>query len=252
MFTIDVLRHAVKMLFHDTWATLRLTLLPVAIGVGLGYLAALAIVGDAPSTDVGAVGRKTIDGRTAAAILVNLLMLFIGFAWGAVGWHRYGLLSERPGALLPRFDTQFFWAYVWAAIRLALMSVVLFLPLVLLIALLLSMLGADRLPLAVILIAIPAVLVSAMLLRYSLILPAAAIGQPITLREARLATQGRLGAFVALGILLTVIGNFAEREFGGGVLGFVTWATISWFSLALGLSVLTTLYGVFVEKRELS
>lgn len=94
-------------------------------------------------------------------------------------------------------------------------------------------------------------------LRLSPTLPAAALGHSITLHQAWRATIGQSGAMFLAGVVLMVcylvssalaIIIFAEIHRLSGALLFVVvqWAYVMW-----GASMLTTIYGVTVEKRSL-
>ena len=249
MFSLGVLRHAVKMLAWDPWATLRLTLLPLAFGFAAAFLAA-TLIGGTGAEERLADASRPVDGRIVAGLLAYLLIFLAAFCWAAVAWHRYSLLSERPGALLPRFDSQLFWSYVGAAIRVCAMGLLLFLPLLVVAGILLQATG--NLVLIGLMMIVPMILISARILRYSLILPAAALGQRMTLTEALKASEDNSGAFIALSLLLTVAGNLAEADISAGWTGLAIGLILTWASIALSLAVLTTLYGVCVENRDLT
>ncbi|MFC4667324.1 hypothetical protein ACFO5X_02050 [Seohaeicola nanhaiensis] len=249
MFSLGVLRHAVSMLFYDLWATVRLTLLPVLIGYGLGYFAAIEIGGVGADNLLGD-RPVVVDGRIMLGLLAYVLVYFAAFCWAAVAWHRYSLLAERPGGLLPRFDAAQFWAYVGAGFRVGGMGLLMFVPLTIVVGILAPMIG--NIWMVMLIMGIPMLLISARLLRYSLVMPAAALGKRMTLAEAAAASEGHTGTFVALTVMLWLIGTLSETDFGGGWAGLILSFLLVWFSLALGLSVLTTLYGVCVEKRDLS
>lgn len=249
MFSVGVLRHAVSMLFYDFWATVRLTLFPVLIGYGLGYVAAIEIGGVGADNLLG--GRPTVvDGRIMLGLLAYVLAYFAAICWAAVAWHRYSLLAERPGGVLPRFNAALFWAYVGAGVRVGGMGLLMFVPLTVAVGILAPMIG--NIWLVMVLMGIPMLLISARLLRYSLVMPAAALGKRMTLSEAAAATEGHNGTFVTLTVMLWLIGTLSEAGFGDGWAGLAISLLLLWFSLALGLSVLTTLYGVCVEKRSLN
>lgn len=247
MFSLGVLRHALRMLLHDPWATIRITILPIGLGAAAGRLAEIAIMGEAlPDDEL----MSRTDPRALLAVLASLFCEVAGIAWAAVGWHRWGLLSEAPGAILPRFDAPLFWSYFWISIKIALIILACMVPLLLAAgALGLSTGNSDA---STALLFLGVLFILALSLRYSLALPAAAIGLPMTLGAAFHATRGYTHAFILLSAVLSVISLAGAYIPVQGVPGLALQAALTWFSLALGLSVLTTLYGTLVEKRDLT
>ena len=90
-------------------------------------------------------------------------------------------------------------------------------------------------------------------LRLSVALPAVAIGKPLPFSQAWEATQGKSGPIVFLLVL----------NFGAQYLVQLLFIQLGFFPLfghvlnllvipMINISILTTMYGVFVEKRELS
>lgn len=181
----------------------------------------------------------------------------------AIAWHRFVLLDEVPGPVWPRVLLMTLGSYV-------LRSVGLFLLLALLLSLIsipMFMLGGSEFAaIAVfVMIGVPAVLALVVLnFRWSLILPAAAIGQPISMKQARRATEGKskLILFLTLlySILPVVIGAAVGvvREVLSALdslplpLELALNGAMNAFLFLVGASMLTTLYGVFIEGRELS
>ena len=93
--------------------------------------------------------------------------------------------------------------------------------------------------------------------RLSPLLPAAALGEKQRMREAWAMTRGQGPAFVTLSLIL-VAGNgaliAAGTELGLLHLTILAWAWLAvsyWLRTMVGVSVLTTIYGHYVEKRPL-
>ena len=93
-------------------------------------------------------------------------------------------------------------------------------------------------------------------MRLSITLPATAIGQPLTFRQAWDQTQGANGVIVVMllaSIAFQVILQLVLAVFGiipviGALLSvFVGLIVVP----VLNLSLLTTMYGVFIQKRQL-
>lgn len=191
------------------------------------------------------------------AIILGIVIGFL-YLWIAVAWHRFVLLDEMPQTLLPPFHGDRMAAYFGR-------SVVLFL-IILLIAIVLGFVNGiviaatNGSPLALMLTTLLIVFVTLVLsYRLAPMFPAAAIGKALGVREAWAATAGANGTILALALisaLASVIVDlpvFLLREFpGGAIITFLWTAVTAWFKLLIGVSILTTLYGVFVEKREIA
>jgi hypothetical protein len=92
-------------------------------------------------------------------------------------------------------------------------------------------------------------------MRLALILPAAAVGRPMTLGESWRYTARASGAiFVAIVILsaLSIGAGFVlDLLLPGGLVRTVFDVVVTWISLMVGVSVMTTLYGHLVERRAI-
>ncbi|MFT4962380.1 MAG: hypothetical protein ACI92Z_003477, partial [Paracoccaceae bacterium] len=79
----------------------------------------------------------------------------------------------------------------------------------------------------------------------------AAVGKPMSLRQSWTLTKGKFGLIIFVALALTVLGNLAKVNLVPEYLGWAISIFLSWFSFAFGISILTTIYGVYVEKRAL-
>ena len=82
------------------------------------------------------------------------------------------------------------------------------------------------------------------------------VGEKLTLKQAWRATAEDDGAVVTLAML--VIGGSLLVELpaliddsAGSIVNLVYGLVINWFATMIGISVLTSLYGHFVEKRPI-
>lgn len=104
-----------------------------------------------------------------------------------------------------------------------------------------------------ILIQLPVV---ALAFRLTTALPAAALGATADFWAGWKATEGQTGDFVALALIavgimlvLNLIGLYA---FSGIMILSLLWTVIiGWLQMMVGISILTTLYGHYIEKRPL-
>jgi hypothetical protein len=252
MLGIQLFFRAFKMLFHDIWVTVRLTLFPLAIGgVLIGGLLTLVFGVGGLEFEQGTFTPKDATAGIFLPSVISFAILMFVICWSAVGWHRYVLLQERPDAFLPKLNGALLGAYFWAIVRFFLVSLVILFPVVMLAMWLLIVVGAGE---TTFILTISAVLIvaSALMFRIALIIPAAAIGKPSTIRESWQATKGYFWAFVIVAFASNLLNGLAQRIEGDG---FVSWALffiLYWLSFAVSISILTTLYGHCIEKRELA
>ncbi|GAA6180753.1 hypothetical protein NBRC116594_21910 [Shimia sp. NS0008-38b] len=187
-----------------------------------------------------------------ASSLIFQLLTMIATLWVAVAWHRFVLLEEYPNGVVPTFYGGRILAYFGYGVLLGLV--------VGLATVFVAILVGGALFWAPIL-AIAAVVVVAIagswaFYRLSPILPACAIGNKIGMKEAWAATKPLSGSI--LGAMVVFVGTiFALALLGafiGGLipmLGGVLILAINWLYILLGISFLTTLYGVAVEDRPI-
>lgn len=183
--------------------------------------------------------------------LLTVLYIFVS-AWVAVAWHRFVLLEEYPTGWVPAFHWQAMKGYMKPALILVVLFWWVYVPV------LVAVIGPvarngpifSVLPLAVI------VLTMLLLARIALIFPAAAMERRMSLAEAWRATKGATSALAIIIILLLV----AQIVLGQVVLAIAAFAPIigaaayAVYSIGFGLlkiSLLTTGYGYFVQKRDL-
>jgi len=92
-------------------------------------------------------------------------------------------------------------------------------------------------------------------LRWSLVLPGTAVGKPTGVGESWRQTAPLSGTIVGTSVLLMAINllvGFVALPFGASPIGTLLSLAGNWFTLMVGLSVLTTLYGHIVEGRTLA
>jgi len=251
MLGVRLFIHAFTMLFHDFWATVRLILFPLLIGVVLigGLFFLLGNVG----ATIGANGPDETTVGFVAAILISLVIAVFVVCWSAVGWHRYVLLQERPGALLPKVNGPFLRAYLWAGVKVFLIALLLFVPVVILAVPIIPQLVNEVNPRVFILVnVVLSIVFAAIFFRVTLIMPAAAVGNPLTIGESWKATKGYFWAFVIVAVASNAL-NFLANVIGGdGLVALALSLLFNLLSFAVGVSILTTLYGACIEQRELA
>lgn len=188
------------------------------------------------------------------------ILLVIGalYLWIAVSWHRFVLLDEHPTSLLPAFYSDRLLAYFGRGLQAGLILVVAGLVVGVVYGVLLGITGGSLFFAIVGAVVMMTVL---LLISYRLapIFPGAAIGKPIGIAAAWAATSGSSGTIVVLAIVSAVASVIIDlptqlfQHFPAGGILTVIWLNVTaWIKLMVGISILTTLYGVYVEKRTLA
>lgn len=242
MKAFQIIRHALLQVIGNFRQALMLSVMPVA-----GQC--LLVI----------VGFMMLTGRHGGSVGTPLIVLMIlGFAicgvWLAVRWHRFVLLDERAHPLSPP-PAAAMWRYVGFALIVPLAA----LPL-LLVTFLFMAAGVNLglgLP-AVIILVILMFLTSGLMLILGTALPGAAIGAPHPIRAAWNGMKPAAGVVFLLLIAGSVANwlgqyGFALLQRSGLPLSVYLGINLAfyWLSTLFGLSLLTTLWGHFVEGRPL-
>ena len=258
----EMFTHAIRMVFGNFAEALKLSAIPYLLTIAAG----LAIAGTLGSTDLAfpapsdpsdPSGTVPQDSATqdpgGAALMLGLLLIVldvIALCWIAVGWHRFILKSEYPEGPVPAWHGAEIRGYLWKSILLGLIFVLFMIPAILLIALM-----SGSAPTTF--IAIGAVMIGfyVVSLRLGLVLPAAAIGSQQTFGWSGRTTQPYNLAIVTLAVLSVavylILGAVAGAvALGSPMLALIVQAAFDWLILMIGVSLLTTVYGVAVEGRE--
>lgn len=245
--------HALRMVYGNFKQVLQITIGPALIAIGV--LVAIGLINRIPSDPIyfGAEGPSRDPADVfVGGFLFMFLLIFAVFLWVAVAWHRFVLLEEYPKRILPTFHAGRIFAYFGQLFVIGLMVLALFVPL----ALLSVGLGQGIPAVAALILLIGYLFVLVITMRLSITLPATAIGQPLTFRQAWDQTQGANGVIVVMllaSIAFQVILQLVLAVFGiipviGALLSvFVGLIVVP----VLNLSLLTTMYGVFIQKRQL-
>jgi hypothetical protein len=256
---IAIVRHSLKQIFGNLGAVLRisilLALIPLAFMLALGLAPLFA--------DEAAMQRAIETGSMPwGRFLLFLLVAIVTAIWIAVAWHRFILLEEQPGTVLPAWKGDRVWSYLVASIIVILIGIVV----TIVISLVMGLILAAILPMpttmaglifvtiiAGLLIGVPIIVV---ILRIGPILPASAVGERLGVGGAWEATRGSTLTFAGVAVVIILISLALEfigaRVFGRSVMLAGIWGfAVQWFNLMLGLSIATTIYGHYVQRRPL-
>lgn len=248
--------HSVRMILRNVPAILRIFWAPIALCIaffaGFLFLTGLNEV---------LVWGETVDipaDRLPRFYFLWIVIIWIATgimsAWGITAWHRFILLEEIVGTI-PQFDARRAFGYFFRMILLGVITLLILLP----IGFVLMAIMQAVWPIAMLLLIGAVLFWGVLMLRWALILPAWALDKPLTLSESwrtwdGLENPGRkaLGLILVYGVFQFVIGFVVEAFSFSPVLYTVMAILGQLFVAILNVSILTTLYGHIVEKRELA
>ena len=249
---LATLNHAFQSVWLNRMVALRMSWIwYIILALMLAFSTRLSSASEAPNPEAPSAKFFLIDAVTL------LLVLFVNSSL-AVHWHRYILLDEVPGM----FDTFRLDGKVWRyfgnslIIMLALIvpSIAIAVPFVLIAAVFAPQLAALGSAIGVIIV------VSIGFLRLGLKLPAVALGiVDFRFTDAWRASAGNstriAGIFmITLSIALIAAAIIATLSLSGSlvgvVIGFILQLAVNWFLTFFMITLLTSLYGFFVQNRN--
>ncbi len=255
MLGLEIFVHSVKMVLRNLTQALQISVVPALIG---GFLAiGLFFLFGIPFEEFNSETNGFPEGVTAASftgfLLCLMAVVFGVMLWIVVSWHRFVLLEEYPSGLVPPFRFDRVLAYFGRLLMLGLIALIIMIPG----ALIMGMMAQSSVALGILVWLGLIIILTIGFYRASPILPGAAIGKPIKLSEAWQATSGASGA-IALLVVLSILFQILLQLLASlllfvpiiGVL-IVLFASMLIVPL-INVSILTTIYGVFIEKRELA
>ncbi|WP_299906539.1 hypothetical protein [uncultured Paracoccus sp.] len=241
MKALSILNHSIWQVFGNFGAAFRISALPVL----LQWLLLLLVLPRLASSMLGEAGQNPLGMVVFAIISVAAFLLI------AVNWHRFILMNETP-RLIPRLHRKAALAYLLRVVQIILVLLVVLIPAGLAMALV-SQTGSVVL--IVLLSMAASIAFAAIVTRLSISLPAAAIDQPMSLSAGWKVLAGRNDVVIVLAVV-TGIAQFVLSWLVGALsLSFATGVVLQivsgWVVMMVGLSILTTLYGHYVEGRPL-
>jgi len=190
--------------------------------------------------------------ETIFPTIVLGLLAVIASLWIAVAWHRFALTGESTSGWLPQFHGSAVMGYLGRSILIGVLVV----------------LGVMVLsiPIGIISIGLPGlagimslILIGAaayLFFRLGIMLPAAALGEKLTLGETWDVTKGRSSIILVLALIVVGASVIIQlpswfNDNPSSIINVVYSLVVNWFATIIGISVLTTLYGHFVENRPI-
>ncbi len=201
-------------------------------------------------TEVEGVELPVMSAEYAAQNVILAVLAIIASLWIAVAWHRFVLVGEYAGGWLPRWHGANMLGYLGRSILLGIVVVIA----VVIVSVPLGLIAAG-LPGLVFLVPFVVLAFGAVLFfRLGVVLPAAALGEKVTFPQAWAATKGEGGTIVSLAALVVGASLLLQLPtlLSGNpysLVSLVYGLVVNWFATIIGISVLTTLYGHFIEKR---
>lgn len=247
---LHILMHSMRMVSGNLGAALRIGLVPGAILLGC---AAVLFVGLAPMVEQAMAGEKTAFGTYVFGFMTVFIGFILAVVMFAVNWHRFILLEEYPSGLGLQFHGREMLSYFGIGFLLAL---ILILPMMLALMVVASIaMALQSAGAATVLSFLISFVFSAVFLRLGVVLPAVAIRKKIRIGQAWDATSGHMGDFLMLAVVMAVLQTVLEQAgplLGQSVMAVVVLVAGNLFFAVVNISVLTTLYGHYIEGRPLT
>ncbi len=243
----EIFIHSVRLVFSNLGAAFQISLVPYAIS-GLAFLflgaQAISIMESASPEELAAA-----DGGLWLNLIIYGIVAILMSLWIAVAWHRYVLLEEYPTGWIPSFHSSEIGGYFIKGLLLGFIIFGAALLFSISVGLILLPILGPFFPFLVIALA------TYLFYRFCPVLPAVAVGHPMTFGTAWEATKGNGGAIAMLVLLVVLLSMLLEvpNMIGGSdtVIGIIYSLVVSWIMTLVGSSVLTTFYGHFVEGRAI-
>lgn len=248
----QIFRHSLRQVTGNFNAALRVSgvLYLAQWTLSLLLLGAAAMTGDGMATMQG-------GGGSLLGVLVAALVAVVTGLWMAVAWHRYVLRGEAPGAV-PNFRGDRILAYFLRSVGYCLISVLIAVTWgVAVSTLAFATLGTSEATAIIVmgfLVYLPLLVITYRLLTG---LPAVALSPDAgPFWAGWRVTKGHTGDIIALAlvtvaivVVLKLIGTFV---FGQVMILSLIWTFLAgWLQTIVSVSILTTLYGHYIEGRAL-
>ena len=252
MKAISILVHSIRLLFNNLDAALRISIVPYVILTVVNTYFQIQI---APYQDPSNMPATIPGGGFWFMMFLAIIAMIVIGLWIAVAWHRYILLEEISGGLIPQFHGNLVLSYFGRGLLIGILCAIAAFFAGMVIGFIAGVLMG---PIAGGVVGGTAGAIVGLILFYRMcpILPAAAVGRNLSVRDAMAATTGQGGTIISLAVIggLVIIILQLPSLIGGDPLSpisLVYSAVIGWFTTLIGVSVLTTFYGHFVEGREI-
>lgn len=246
---LHIFTHSVRLVFSNLGYALRVSLVLYLLQVA-GQVA--RFINPPQMQDIDGMPMPVMDPGLAMQSLVFGILALISSLWIAVAWHRFVLAEEYPSGWLPRWHGSNMLSYLLRSLLLAIL-----IGLAVTIAAVPFGFIAMGLPGLAWLLPVAMIGFGAYLfLRLAVMLPAAALGEKMPLSEAWAATRGESDTLISLSVIVVLASFLIQLPTilngdPGSFINLIYGLVVNWFATIIGISVLTTLYGHFIEKRPI-
>lgn len=249
--------HSVRMVFENLGPALRIsgllyvTYVAVNLYFMLNYSDDLLVLQLAWA--LGIIPPEPPRGFYTAMVLSLVTALLVNL-WVAVLWHRFVLLSQISETVVPPFYPNVIVTYFGKTVQLMLMLI----PVGVVVLVVLSLAFGSFAGKFTGMI-IPQILLGVFLYlfyRFGLIFPAVALKTPMNFKTSWEKTKAGSGAIGQLAVIV-IAASIVIRIPGGmnpdpiSVINLTYSYVVGWIAMMVGVSIFTTLYGVYIEGREL-
>ena len=250
----QIFRHSIRQVTGNFEAALRVSgvLYLAQYVVGFVLLGGMAISKSGPAGML----ENGLGAGFALGVIVAMVAAIVTGLWIAVGWHRFVLLGERA-SLVPVFRGDRMWAYFLYSLGYGLILILIGAIWGGIVGFVIVGLLGNSVGLAVllmgVLIYVPLLIIA---FRLTAALPGVALGADISFLSGWNATRGRDVEIAGLGLIVVLIVVVLELVatliFGNVMALMFLWTFVmGWLQMIVGVSILTTLYGHYIEKRDL-
>lgn len=253
----NIFIHSARMVFGNLGAALRISGVLYAAYMVINAYFLLTYSDDLlilQKTMEAGIIPPTLPSGLFPTMILNFVVGLLSSLWIAVLWHRFVLLSEVPQSVFPPLYAGMIAAYLGKTIQLSLLLALVGVMLGMLLGLALGpLLGGFAAS------AIPLTLLGVLLFvsyRLGLVFPAVAMEAPVSFKTSWDKTQAAAGSIGQLAIIAVVFVLLIQIPSNmnpdpTSVVNLIYSYVIGWIAMMVGISVLTTLYGIYVEGREL-
>lgn len=245
----QIFRHSFNLVITNLDQALRLSL--VLYLVQSAYTV-YSFYNPPQTMDVEGTQVPMMSPDTILPTIVLGLLAVIASLWIAVAWHRYALTGETTSGWLPQFHGSAVMGYLGRSILIGVLVVLGVMVLSIPVGIISIGLPGLAGIMSLILIGVAAYL----FFRLGIMLPAAAMDEKLTLGSAWDATKGQSSTILILSLIVVGASVIVQlpswlNDDPTSVINVVYSLVVNWFATMIGISVLTTLYGHFVENRPI-
>ncbi|KIC36309.1 hypothetical protein [Leisingera sp. ANG-M7] len=247
----SIFSHSVSMVLRNVQAAIQIFLVPTLLVFAVVFAVVYTAIqsGMLPQGQVVNVALGSVPAGLLLQMAAVWIIVILVSIWGVVAWHRYVLLEEMPEGWIPRLHTSNILIYFLRAVQLAIVSVISLIVVAFIGSAFAEAAGYFGVAVLIVLF----IGIALFLSRLLVILPAAAVGRPFGLSDALEATKGAVPALFLLGVCVFLAQLAVELTLsavsGIPVVSLVLQLGFAVLMSLLNVSIMTTLYGHYVEGR---